>query len=207
MKRRSPVGSTRWSMVRVRCSSAGSTRWQARRGTSGDATWKTRTPTLWSSTGERRSPFRSTGPAPPTTAGSSVADRSWSTEAEWSRWPMTSLPPTACRGQDRDSRRAPVSVAVTPCWPSSNGPAPVRCSTSSPPSRPSRTRSSAPRSTGWWPSRADRARARRRSACIAPPSSSTTIRNSPAPGFSSSGRHGPFSATSPRFCPRSGRRR
>ena len=41
-------------------------------------------------------------------------------------------------------RARPACAAATPCWPSSSGPARARCSTSSPPSRPSRTRSSVP---------------------------------------------------------------
>ena len=52
-------------------------------------------------------------------------------------------------GGGEDDPGPPACAAATPCWPSSSGPAPARCSTSSPRSRPSRTRSSGPPSTSF----------------------------------------------------------
>ena len=68
----------------------------------------------------------------------------------------------------------PTAACPTRCWPSSSGPAPARCATSSPPSRPSRTWSSARRSSAASSCRAGPAPARPRSACTAPRSSSTS---------------------------------
>ena len=67
------------------------------------------------------------------------------------------------RGRCRD-RACP-----TRCWPRSVRLAPARCARSWPPSRPSRTWSSVPRSTSASWCRAARAPARRRSVCTVPP--------------------------------------
>ena len=101
------------------------------------ATWRTPDPIRSSSTGGRRWPCPSTGPAPRTRSGSPVVARSWSIAAR--SWPS----PTTSSAAARTAPAPPGSGAAMPSWPSSNGPAPARCSTSSPPSRPSRTRSSA----------------------------------------------------------------
>ena len=65
------------------------------------------------------------------------------------------------------------SAATRRCWPRSNGVAPARSATSSPPSRANRTRSSVPRRPACSSCRAVPAPARPWSPCIAPRTSST----------------------------------
>ena len=88
----------------------------------------------------------------------------------------------------------------------SNAAAPVSSATSSPPSRPSRTRSSAARRPECWWCRAARAPARPSSPCTAPPTCSTpTASRSRTRACSSSGPTGCSCATSNRCCRRSAR--
>src|SRR6202161_2173401 len=69
--------------------------------------------------------------------------RSWWTATPSSPWPTTSSVERAAAAMPRPR----ACEAGMPCWPSSSAPAPERCSTSSPRSRPSKTRSSVPHST------------------------------------------------------------
>ena len=104
---------------------------------------------------------------------------------------------------DPDARRGR-PASPTPCWPRSARPAPARCARSSPPSRPSRTWSSARRSTRCWSCRAAPAPARPRSACTAPRTCcSSTAAGSCATACWWSARTGCSSTTSPTCCRRS----
>ena len=107
---------------------------------------------------------------------------------------------------DEDARAARRCAATRRCSPRSSGGAPARSATSSPPSRPSRTRSSAPTSPGCSWCRAGRAPARRSWRCTAPPTSCTpTASRSRTRACWSSAPTACSCATSSGCCPRSAR--
>jgi hypothetical protein len=160
------AGSRRSTTRSRSCASDESTRNRASAGTSAGATSRTETAFPSSSTGGRASRRRSTGPHWPTRSVSTVAAVSCSALA-------SSLTSSRRTSPIPTHSRARVGCPIR-YSPSSGALGRGRCATSSRPSRPSRTPSSARRSRRAWWCKVVRARGRPPSACIAPRSCCTS---------------------------------
>ena len=198
---RMPVGQINCSPWSADCVSAASIPSVGRRRTSAVSAFSTTTTIRCCSTGGPRWPSPSTGPRRRSDGGAPAAAH-----------PADQGPQVAAsrRRRPRPGRAADDGhgLSVRPrCSPRCR-PRTGRMRRSSPRSRRSRTRSSAPPARVCWSSRVAPARARRSSPCTAPRTCSTpTATSSPGAGCSWSAPTRPSSATSSRCCPRSARPR